>query len=419
MRTVLTASFIRTAVAESGKDRTIFWDSALPGFGLCVTRNGARSFVVQYRANGQSRRLTIDFKLALVDARKEARKRMGEIAKGGDPLAEQRKQAAARKVAASGTLEFVAREYFRREGHAIRTMGDREATLKRLVLPKLGAQQIGDIRRVDLVRLLDQIEDKRGPVMADKTLAYLSRLFNWHAARTDDFRSPIVRGMRRTKPAERARTRVLTDDEIRRIWKAADAKPGPFGALIKFILLTATRRNQAARMAWHEITKNDSEVKIGETLWDKIRADDWTIPARRSKTKADVVLPLSRAASRVLAKIPRIGRGHFVFTYDGERPIKGFAKPKRALDQTAGVTGWTIHDLRRTARTLMSRAGVSADVAERCLGHTIGGIRGTYDRHHYRAEMLRAFEALADTLDHVMFCLPDTGARPWRSSILE
>ena len=64
--------------------------------------------------------------------------------------------------------------------------------------------------------------------------------------------------------------------------------------------------------------------------------------------------------------------------------------------------GWTLHDLRRTARSLMSRAGVSADVAERCLGHVISGVRGTYDRHAYFDEKKRAFEGLAALVERII-----------------
>jgi integrase len=280
-------------------------------------------------------------------------------------------------------LEFIAREYFKREGRKLRTMAEREATFERLVFPKLGAQPIGEIRRVDLNRLLDQIEDKRGGPMADATLAYLSRLFNWHAARTDDFRSPIVRGMRRTKLQERARTRVLTDSELAAVWTVAK-KPGPFTSLIKFILLTATRRNEAARMTWGEVDKHG----------------DWTIPAARYKTKTDLVLPLSSAAQALLAEVPRLGK--FVFSADGKRGFSGFSKSKRIFDQECRVTGWTIHDLRRTARTLLSRAGVSSDIAERCLGHVIPGVRGVYDRYAYRNEMLVAFEKLAAQIERIV-----------------
>jgi hypothetical protein len=116
--------------------------------------------------------------------------------------------------------------------------------LKRLVLPKLGARQIGDITRTTSYK----IEDENGPVMADHVLAYLRRLMNWHAGRSDDFRSPIVRGMARSKPSQRRRQRILSDDEVRAIWCAAGASANVFGHLVRFLLLTATRRAEAAHM---------------------------------------------------------------------------------------------------------------------------------------------------------------------------
>jgi len=208
---------------------------------------------------------------------------------------------------------------------------------------------------------------------------------NWHASRSDEFRSPIVRGMARTSGKERARARILSDDELRAIWRAAEAATGPFPALVQFLLLTGARRSEAA-----EIERNE------------LSGTDWTLPAGRHKTKFDLVRPLSQAALAVIARLPAIGTGEMVFTTDGRSPFSGFSKAKRAFDKACGVTGWTLHDLRRTARSLMSRAGVNSDHAERCLGHVLPGVRGTYDRHEYHAEKQRAFEALAAQIERIV-----------------
>ena len=136
--------------------------------------------------------------------------------------------------------------------------------------------------------------------------------------------------------------------------------------------------------------------------WDEIDGADWTLPAARNKVKVDLLRPLSKAAQAVLAGMPRFAGCAYVFTGDGRRPFGGFTKSKRAFDQACGVTGWTLHDLRRTARSLMSRAGVNADHAERCLGHVIPGVRGTYDRHAYHAEKQQAFEALAAQIARIV-----------------
>ena len=128
----------------------------------------------------------------------------------------------------------------------------------------------------------------------------------------------------------------------------------------------------------------------------------WTIPPAKYKTGLEMVLPLSPPAGNALARLPKIGEGKYVLTTDGERPFSGYSKAKAQFDMACGVTGWTLHDLRRTARSLMSRAGVNADIAERCLGHVISGVRGTYDRHAYFDEKKRAFEALASLVERIV-----------------
>jgi integrase len=131
--------------------------------------------------------------------------------------------------------------------------------------------------------------------------------------------------------------------------------------------------------------------------WAEIVSGDWTLPAARNKTNQDLIRPLSKTA---LTTLPA-PNGKFVFGRRG-KPLAVFGDPKARLDEASGVTGWTLHDLRRTARSLMSRAGVPADHAERCLGHVIGGVRGTYDRHEYHAEKSEAFEALAGLVARIV-----------------
>jgi len=381
MRIKLTPAFVRDASAPQKGDRIIYWDSGLRGFGLMVTRGGHRSYVVQYRHKRRSRRMAIDGVLSLDKARKHAKVLLGKVASGEDPLAERRK----REGEGANTLKAVCEEYLDREAGRLRTVEDRRAVLERLVYPKLGARQIDEIRRTDIVRLLDKVEDENGPVMADHVLAYLRRVMTWHAGRSDDFRSPIVRGMARTKPSARRRQRTLADDELRAVWKAAEAEQSAFGYFVQFLLLTATRRNESAHMRRSEVS-----------------GIEWTIPQSRYKTGLELLVPLSPAAAAVLARIPKIGRSDLVFTTNGKQPLGGFSKFKREFDKACKVTGWTLHDLRRTARSLMGRAGVPTDHAERCLGHAMGAVRGTYDKYEYWDEKNRAFTALATLIERII-----------------
>ena len=274
----------------------------------------------------------------------------------------------------------------------MRTLDQRVSILKRLIYPALGDRPIGSIKRSEIVAMLDKIEDHNGPRAADVALGVLRRILHWHEQRTDEFRSPVIRGMgNRQDNVEHRRERILDDAELRAVWDATEDNT-TFSALVRFLLLTSARRNEAAAMKR-----------------DEVDADGvWTLPASRSKSKTEIARPLSKAALAILAEQPRIDGCDYVFTSTGIGPFKSCPDGKLKLDAKSGVTGWRLHDLRRTARSLLSRAGINADVAERCLGHALPGIRATYDRHQYIDEMRYAFEALAAEIDRIVH--PPEGA---------
>jgi integrase len=387
MQVKMTAGFLASATPPSGKDREIYWDEKRPGFGLMVTASGKRSFVFQYRnGKGDSRRASLSGTTRLPDAHKWADILQGDVARGVDPVAKKRVDRTAQSK--KGKFRTIAEDYVKRERPRVRSMDQRKAILDRLVYPVIGDKVAVKLKRSDIVALLDGIEDNHGAGMADGALMVVRRICNWHAARDDDFRSPIVRGMGRGNTD--GRERILSDDEIRAVWRTtgeitdnAEAERlglFMFAQLLRYLLLTAARRNEGARI--------DSTERSG---------GDWLIPAARMKNKRDFLIPLSEAATKLLDAIPVIGGRNAgpIFTTNGTKPIAAFAQFKKAFDKRCSVTGWTIHDLRRTARSLMSRAGVDPDHAERALSHTIGGIRGTYDRHAFYNEKKLAFEALA------------------------
>jgi integrase len=358
-------------------------DPGCAGLYLILQPSGARSWAVRYRFNGTPRKLTLSGCLTLAAARKLAGDALFDLEKGRDPAIAKKETRARFKAAKADTVQALCENYLKREAGKLRTGRERRRTLERLVYPEIGDVPLADLKRSHIVNLLDKIEDENGTKMADLTLAYLRKIFNWHASRSDDFLSPVVRSMNRYNAKEHEGTRVLTDDELRRIWLATEA-PEPFNALVRFLLLTGARRNEARKAKWQEIVDGN-----------------WHLPAARNKIKTDLTRPLSSAARRVLESVPRIADSNLVFTNDGICPV---ALPHRTLrlKQATGTNGWRIHDLRRTARTLLSRAGINSDVAERCLGHTIGGVRGIYDRHGFENEMLHAFEALAAQIERIV-----------------
>jgi integrase len=366
------------------------WDAIVPGLAVRVTATGRKSFVLVTRypgsANPTARALGKVGAITLEDARAKGREWLKLIAAGTDP-------AQAAQAAERDTLRAICSEYLARNGTK-RTVEWERAILERLVLPTLGVKPINSIRRSDIVRLLDAIEDANGVVMANRTLAIIRQVMNWHAARSDDFRSPIVRGMARGK--EQARDRVLSDEELRAVWRATAPEP-VYTSYVRFLLLTGARRNEASEMKWSELS-----------------GSEWILPAARNKTGQELVRPLSRAALEIVEGLPRLGE--WVFTRTGNASLSGLGRFKTELDQASGTTGWTYHDLRRTARSLMSRAGVPSDHAERCLGHVIGGVRGVYDRHQYREEMLLAYEKLATLVAGIVDPQPNVVAISGRPS---
>src|SRR5262249_11891851 len=178
-----------------------------------------------------------------------------------------------------------------------------------------------------------------------------------------------------------ARQRILTDDELRKVWVNA---PGPFPALIKFLLLTGARRDEAARMTW-----------------DEVKSGVWELEPSRNKTKLPLCRPLSAAALAVIEPQRRDGSA-YVFTNDGKTPFQNFARSKKEFDAATGTSGWVVHDLRRSARSLLSRAQVPERHAEQCLGHVIGGVKGVYDRYSYFHEKRRAYDLLAVLIDRIV-----------------
>ena len=200
----------------------------------------------------------------------------------------------------------------------------------------------------------------------------LRKLFNWaiERGRVDANPCTVIKG-----PRVQRRDRVLSDDELCRVWRAAEKTDYPFGALVQLLLLTGCRRGEIAELEWSEID-----------------GDAITIPAARFKTGRAHVVPLSRLAIEVLAAVPRIDGGEHVFPGRGGVALSGFSKRLKALTASAEVT-FALHDLRRTVRTGLSRLRVPFEVAERVLGHVQGGVAAHYDHHAYLSEKREALEA--------------------------
>jgi integrase len=381
-------------------------DAGAAGLYLVLQSSGVRSWAVRYRHNGRSVKLTLAKwpAMTLADARKAAADAQHALAQGNNPA--KAKQTAKIKAmeAEANTVASICAAYMKREAGKLRTSAQRESILRRLIYPRIGERPIGEIKRSEIVRLLDQIEDHNGPRAADTALALLRRVFHWHELRDDAFRSPIIRGMARQNAKDHRRTRILSDDEIRAVWQAASADTaGSFGAFIKLALLTSARRSEIAGMRWDEVGTVRCTQRQGEREVEVEVDGVWRLPPSRSKTKTEIVRPLSKAALAVLDGLPRIDGSPFAFTSaTGRSPLSQFSGPKARLDKASGVTGYTIHDARRTARSLLARAGIDNNICERILGHAPPDLIARYDQFDYIEKMQHAAEALAAQIGRIV-----------------
>ena len=355
------------------------------GLYVRVQPTGAKSFVaVTLDPHGKQIWATIGPTdvLSIADARGRARDAVRRI-RDGLPAFEA-------PPTKPNTFEDIAEQWLRRhvQANGLRSQAEVTRLLKVHVYPAWKGRALRDIKRSDIAALLDEIEDDHGARQADYVLAITRQISFWYASRHDDYVPPFVKGMRRTNPKGRARNRILTDDELRAVWKAADTTSGSFGELVKLVLLPGQRREKVVSMKW-------SDIGIDGT---------WRIPleAREKGAPAEIMLPA--AAVDIIRAQPQMGDNPHVLAGRGDAHINGFSKSKRAFDAKLpkGTPAWVLHDLRRTARSLMARADVSSDHAERVLGHARPGVEGTYDRHHYKTEIATALAKLASLIASIV-----------------
>jgi integrase len=193
--------------------------------------------------------------------------------------------------------------------------------------------------------------------------------------------------------SSRPRKRILNDDEIRALWANAE---GTFGDIVKLALLTAQRKAKLVGMKWNDL-----------------RNDEWIIPTFAREKGNPGQLKLPKLAIEIIRARPQIAQNEFVFAGRGKAAFNSWSEQKGALDaklkEALGqLERWTIHDLRRTARSLLSRAGVLPHVAEQVLGHVQAGIVAVYDRHTYDVEKANALQRLAELLQSILKCEKET-----------
>lgn len=379
-KSALTDFMIRN-IARPDQGQIEFWDTRIAGFGVRVSHGGSKAFVLLYRFNGRPRRMTLGRypTLSLADARSMAHVASRAVALGIDPGMEKIK---ARRTPAINDFDafvtFYIETYARPKN---RSANETLRLLRKEFVSAWGSRPIGEIERHDVTAVLDRIMRAGNLTTANRSLAAIRKLFNWAVERGVLEQSPCAAIRSPAKTA--TRDRVLADDELAAILKAAIAIGYPYGSVVQLLALTAQRRGEIVNMRW-------PEINLDQALW--------SIPAEHTKSGRAHIVPLSVNAVQLVTSLPMVSRT-FVFPALGrEAPIAGFSKWKRDLDVRAAVGNWRIHDLRRTAASGMARLGVSPHVIERVLNHTsgtLGGVAGVYNRFGYLPEMRTALEEWA------------------------
>jgi integrase len=381
--TDLTIGKLKAAPGERLRRR----DGLIPGLEIRVTDRGVKTWRLLYRYHGRQRPLTIG-RWPIVNvsnARAIAKSELLKIAQGIDP--------AAKKVAERNgdTFEAVAAEFVAKYAKVHhRRWHDTEQTIKTKLLPRWGARPVASIARRDVLDVLDAEMALGRDRTANLLLALVRKIFNWAVERGIVEASPAA-GIR-APGREVARDRVLDDDELARVWNAADSMGWPWAGVVQLLIVTAQRRDEVREARWSEI---DIERRL------------WTIPRERVKLDRAHDVPLSDLALGIIDSLPRVGNTGLVFpaARAGSRnAISGLSQLKRKLDQLSGVGGWRLHDLRRTAASSMARLGHPPHVLAKVLNHAPAGTQGItalYNRYHYGDEQRAALEAWARHLERI------------------
>lgn len=361
----------------AGEKPYFVWDSDLKGFGVKVLPSGRKTYVADYRTPGS--RKTHRFTIGVHGspwtpdlARKEAGAKLLLACQGVDPNADKRRRR-------TETIDFVFGAFADRfVEHYLRSnwkgsLDRAESVLRCHAKPFFKGQDVRDITKADCAAFIDSLSDREAT--ARKAAEVVGKMFAWAENRGEVERNPMDR-VPRPKPGI-GRERVLTDEELARVWKAADRlSDHPYGAAVRFLILSGQRRGEVCEMRW-------DDLDLDRQLFD-------LMPSKH-KSKRGNVIPLTDAMIDILSGQPRLGP--VVFSVHGDKALSNHTSLKRKLDREIvsdgadPLTPWTIHDIRRTVATGMQRLGVASDMIEVVQGRTkkLGaGMR--YQRYDYLAE---------------------------------
>jgi integrase len=338
-----------------------YWDAKLPAFGCRVSQGGTKTFVLKMHNTRKAiGRYPI---VSLADAREVARRMLAE-----KTLGKVRPQSVSFEQALTMFLEE------KSKARRVRTVSG----YKRLMGTHFAFQgQLAAVSYDDFRRKLDRIT---APSERNHALAAAKTFFTWAAKHRYITENPTIAFSLHGRPS---RSRVLSDDELKKVWKSAEEIGGSFGAIVRLLILTGQRRGEIAalQMSW-----------LGN--------DTITLPVEITKNRREHTFPIGKTAMAILTTLlptkPQDKKA-FLFPARGNpnASFSGWSKSKDMIDEVSGVQEWTLHDIRRTVATNLAALGVALPVVERLLNHvsgSFGGIVSVYQKHSFMPEMRTALE---------------------------
>lgn len=380
----------------AGKSEAFFWDESLPGFGVRLRQLGddvTRRWYAQFRVGKQQRRESLGDvrKIKIEAARAIARQRFAKVELGQDPTAD-KVAAQADALKATRTLGRIVDQYLKAKKADLRASS--YAASKRYLerdWKPLHAKPIDSIKRADIASTLQDLISNHGKVSAARARANLSALFAWAIGEGIAENNPVT-GTNAPDKNVKSRERVLDDSELRLIWNACE--DDAFGRIVRLLILNGCRRGEIGDLEWPEVNL-DSRVL--------------TVPGEKTKQGEALMLTLAPASIKILKAIPKNKyREDYVFGKQGKRGFNAWSYCTMAMNARIteangkALPAWTIHDIRRSVRTGLSRIGVAPHVAELILGHAVTGIRAVYDKHKYQPEIATALLRWADHVGAVV-----------------
>lgn len=370
--------------------RVEYWDQSMNGrFGLRVSTSGKKSWVVMYRINQKAKRYTIGSfdDIPLVEARAVAKEVLHSVATGKDPQA---KKLADRKAETFSELAYIYIDRHARPNK--RSWKEDQRMLDKDILPIWGELKANQIKRKDVVALLDTTVERGAGVLANRILALVRKIFNFAIERDIVEFNPCTNIKRPIDEKERQGQRVLTFEEIRNVWKAIENQDSIFiQGIFKMRILTGQRGIEVRSMRWEDI---DFESRV------------WTIPTEIVKNKSQHRVPLSIQCLELLQEI-RAERhpSPYIFPSPNSKVLGHINNINKAVERirTESQVSFVDRDLRRTVASLMAgELSIPRLVISKLLNHSEGGVTRIYDRYSYDNEKREALDRWGILIERVI-----------------